>query len=107
LIDNLVGLYRENGIGLQAYIHADLMDRFVGWLNVNNPEMGGDSNGMSWKAVPLDSAARLDFKESDDLYPLLIERNKIGYAKGLEQQTIFQDLLTQVFPSGSLRGWRV
>jgi hypothetical protein len=56
LIDNLVGLCRKNAAEFQVYIHADLIDKFVEWLNENNAEMGENRNGMSWEAVTLDAA---------------------------------------------------
>ena len=107
MIDNLVGLCWEDAAGFKAYIHADLIDRFVDWLNENNPEMVESSNGISWKTVPLDAAALLDIKESENLFFLMIGRNKIGYARGSEQHKITQDLLNQAVPIRSLRGWRV
>ncbi|WP_321389843.1 hypothetical protein [uncultured Desulfuromusa sp.] len=107
MINNLVGLCRGDAAEVPVYIHSALMGKLVDWLNENNPDMGEDSNSMCWKVEPLDAATRLCFKESDNFYPLVIDRNKIGYARSSKQQTIFQDLLTQVFPSRSLRRWRV
>ena len=107
MIDNLVGLCWKNVAEFKVYIHADLIYRFVDWLNENNQGMVESSNGKSWETVSLDAAALLDFKESDNLFPLMVGCNKVGYAKSLEQQTIAQDLLSQAVPVRSLRRWRV
>jgi len=55
----------------------------------------------------LDADARLNLKKSDNLYALFIGRNKVGYARGSEEQTFYQSLLSQVFGSRFLRTWRV
>ncbi|MEE4254440.1 MAG: hypothetical protein V2I50_10420 [Desulfuromusa sp.] len=107
MIDNLVGLYRGNGAGLQVYIHADLIEKFVEWLNKTNSEKDGDCHYLSWKAVSMDAAASLDVKELDNFFPLLADRKKIGYAEDLQQQILYQSLLKQAFPPRSLRDWRI
>ena len=60
-----------------------------------------------WEAITLDASARLVFKESDNLSPLVIGRTKVGYAKGSENQAYYQNLLNQVFTPRSLKGWRI
>ena len=92
LIDNLVGLGRKNESKLEAYIHTDLIDKFIDWLNDNNPEMA-----EKWEAIALDASARLAFKEFDNLYPLVIGRTKIGYVRGSERQAFYRNLLNQLF----------
>ncbi len=87
---------------LEAYIHADLIGKFIDWRDDNNPEMA-----EKWEAIALDAPAQLVLKESDDLSPLVIGRTKIGYAKGSENQAYYQNLLNQVFTPRSLKGWRV
>ncbi|MCD6581609.1 MAG: hypothetical protein J7K90_07375 [Desulfuromusa sp.] len=97
LIDSITGLCRTSEAGFQAYIHIDIIDKFVGWLNDNEPKTGGDAGDISWKTIALDDEARLEFKESDNLYYLVIGRTKIGYAKGSKNQAFYQDLLNQAF----------
>ena len=98
LINNLVGICRTNAAGFEAYIHTNLADKFVDWLNDNKLEMGKNSNGKErWATVTLDGAAQLDFKESDNLCPLFIGRIKIGYARGLEHQIFYKNFSNQVF----------
>jgi len=103
LIDSLVGLCRTDVTGVQAYIHVDLIDKFVVWLNENNPEMGGNNNDMSWEAIALNTEALLDFKESDNLSPLVIGRIKVGYAQVSEHQALYQNFLKQAFGSRFVR----
>ena len=98
-----MGLCRTSATGFQAYIHADLIDKFVDWLNDNNSGMAENNDGMNWEAITLDADARLDFKKSDNLCALFIGRTKIGYARGSEDQAFFQNLLNQVFSSRFLR----
>lgn len=107
MIDSLVGLRRTSATGSEAYIHADLIDKFVGWLNDNNLEMAENSNGKRWETMILDDVALLDFKESDNFCAFFIGRIKVGYARGSEEQTFYQSLLNQVFSSRFLRTWRV
>ena len=101
LIDRLVGLRRMSEPMFETYIHANLIDKFIDWLNNNNPE-----KTEKWEAIALDTPARLVLKQSDDLSPLVIGRIKIGYTKGSENQAYYQNLLTQVFNPRSLKGWR-
>lgn len=103
MIDSLAGLCRKSAAGFQAYIRTDLSDKFVDWLNDNKPEMSEDSDDMSWETIALDEDALLDFKESDNLRPLVIGRIKVGYARDSEQQDFYQNLLNQVFPSNFLK----
>ena len=98
-----MGLCRASGTGFQAYIHADLIDKFVDWLNENNPEMAERINGMGWESLTLDVDARLKFRGSDNLCSLVIGRTKIGYANGSEHQAFYQNLLNQVFDSSFLK----
>ena len=103
LINSLVGLCRINTAGFEVYIHADLADKFVAWLNDNNPQMSGNINGKRWEVMTLDDDALSDFKESDNLCSLVIGRTKIGYVNGSEHQAFYQNLLTQVFDSSFLK----
>ena len=96
-----MGLCRVSGTGFQAYIHADLIDKFVGWLNENNPEMAERSNDTSWEAMTLDADAQLKFRESDNLCALFIGRTKVGYVKGSENQAFLNNQLSQVYGSKS------
>jgi len=107
LIDSLVGLCRTDTSRFQAYIHVDLIDKFVGWLNDHNLEISEDSGDMCWKAVALNAETLLDFKESDNLYPLVIGRIKVGYVRGQKYQGFYQNLLSQVFSSHLPNRWRV
>ncbi len=100
LIDNLAGLCHTSATEIQAYIHTDLIDKFIDWLN-NNLELSKNSVKMSWKAIAL-----LDFEESDNHRPLAIGRTKIGYATNSEQQDFYQNLLNQAFDSRLFRSWR-
>lgn len=97
LINSITGLCKTSKAGFQAYIHIDIIDNFVGWLNDNKPKTGGDNDDMSWETIALDDKARLDFKKFDNLYYLFIGRIKVGYAKGSEDQACYQDLLYQAF----------
>ncbi len=107
MIDSLVSLCRTNTAGFEAYIHADLADKFVDWLNDNKLEVREGNDDMNWEVMTLDNAAWLNFKESDNLCALFIGRSKVGYAKGSEDQTFYQSLLNQVFSSRFLRTWHV
>ena len=100
MIDRLVGLHRMSEPIFETYIHADLIDKFIDWLNNNNPEMT-----EKWEAITLDASARLVLKKSDNLSPLVIGRTKIGYTKGSEDQAYYQNLLNQVFSPRSFKGW--
>ena len=99
LIDSLMGLCRTDSTEFQAYIHTDLIDKFVDWLNENNPEKNVSGGDISWEAIALDTEALLNFKESDNLSPLVIGRIKVGYVRGSEHQAFYQNLLNQVFSS--------
>jgi len=103
LIDSLMGLCRTDVTGFQAYIHTDLIDKFVDWLNENNPEKNASGGDISWEAIALDTEALLDFKESDNLPPLVIGRIKIGYVRGSEHQAFYQNFLKQAFGSRFVR----
>ena len=107
MIDNLVGLCRTDVTGFQAYIHTDLIDKFADWLNENNPEKNASGGDISWEAIELDTEALLDFKESDNLSPLVIGRIKIGYVRNLEHQAFYQNFLKQAFGSRLPNRWRV
>ena len=96
-----------NTSGLQVYIHTDLSDKFVNWLNENSLEMGGGSDDMSWESIPLDDDAQLNFRESDTLCDLFIGRTKVGYARDSEQQVFYQKSLNQAFSPRFLRTWQV
>ncbi len=97
LIDSITGLCKTGEAGFQAYIHKDIIDKFVGWLNDNKPRISGDNNDMNWETIALDVEDRLDFKKFDNLYYLFIGRTKIGYTKDSEDQAFYQELLNQAF----------
>lgn len=107
LLDNLMELCSLNDVGLQVYVHAALIGKFIDWLNANNGGVTGDSQSVNWKVRALDAATLLDVKSSDNVFPLLADRKKIGYAKGLERQLHFQNLLRQAFPPRSFRDWHI